>query len=165
MNRYLVILGERGSATAAGFLQWGELDIAAASLQWNSQKIQVTGPTAVKNRNYNRVIADLHLEADVLWASAVLDSSDNGPFTSAVYPLALVNPSTKQPISLMAERPVLWQIDGFKVEALASPSPLIPGTALMIGTDDENYHGQFRPLATTEQSPYGNPSPKSATTQ
>ena len=164
-NRYLVILGERGTATAAGFLQWGELDIAAASLQWNSQKIQVTGPTALKNRNYNRVIADLHLEGDVLWASAVLDSSDNGPFTSAVYPLALVNPSTKQPISLMAERPVLWQIDGFKVEAIASPSPLIPGAALMIGTDDENYHGQFRPLATTEQSPYGNPSPKSATTQ
>lgn len=165
VNRYLVILGERGTATAAGFLQWGELDLAAANIQWNSQKIQVTGPTALKNRNYNRVIADLHLEADVLWASAVLDSSDNGPFTSAVYPLALVNPAAKQPISLMAERPVLWQIDGFKVEALASPSPLIPGAALMIGTDDENYHGQFRPLAITEQSPYGNPSPKPATTK
>ncbi|MCA1928810.1 hypothetical protein [Rheinheimera sp.] len=165
VNRYLVILGERGTATTAGFLQWGELDIAAASIQWNSQKIQVTGPTGLKNRNYNRVIADLHLEADVLWASAVLDSSDNGPFSSAVYPLALVNPAAKQAISLMAERPVLWQIDGFKVEALASPSPLLPGSALMIGTDDENYHGQFRPLATTEQSPYGNPSPKPATTK
>ena len=65
----------------------------------------------------------------------------------------------------MAERPVLWQIDGFKVEALASPSPLIPGSALMIGTDDENYQGQFRPLATTEQSPYGNPKPTEPTTK
>lgn len=163
VNRYLVILGERGTATTAGYLQWGELDMAAASIQWNAQKIQVTGPTGQKNRNYNRVIADLHLEGDVLWASAVLDKSDNGPFSSAVYPLALLNPTAKQPISLMAERPVLWQIDGFKVEALASPSPLIPDSALMIGTDDENYHGQFRPLATTEQSPYGNPSPKPAT--
>ncbi|EGM77984.1 hypothetical protein Rhein_1930 [Rheinheimera sp. A13L] len=165
VNRYLVILGERGTATAAGFLQWGELDLAAANIQWNSQKIQVTGPTKLKNRHYNRVISDLHLEGDVLWASAVLDSSDNGPFASAVYPLALVTPNSKQPISLMAERPVLWQVDGFKVEGLASPSPLVPGSALMMVTDDENYHGQFRPLAITEQSPYGNPSPKPATTQ
>lgn len=165
VNRYLVILGERGSATTAGFLQWGELDMAAGSIQWNGQKIQVTGPTGVKNRSFNRVIADLHLEADVLWASAVLDSADNGPFSSVIYPLALLNPAAKQPVSLMAERPVLWQIDGFKVEALASPSPMIPGSSLMIGTDDENYHGQFRPLATTEQSPYGNPTSTPATSQ
>ena len=165
INRYMVILGERGTATAAGFLQWGELDMAAGNIQWNGQKIQVTGPTGLTNRNYNRVIADLHLQADVLWASAVLDSSDNGPFASVVYPLALVNASAKQPISLMAERPVMWQVDGFKVEALAAPSPILPGTALMIGTDDENYHGQFRPLATTEQSPYGNPNTKPATTK
>ncbi|MFC4656363.1 MULTISPECIES: hypothetical protein [Rheinheimera] len=154
-QNYLLILGERGGAGQPGFLQWGQLNLASSTLSWNSQKLLVSGPTGVDSAVYPRKIADLYLQNDVLWASAVADNGDNGPFHSVIYPLALVNPSQPQPVNLMAQRPVFWRLDGLKIEAIAMPALSVEQAALMVGSDDENYQGVIRPLQKTSLSPYG----------
>ncbi|MCT6700802.1 hypothetical protein [Rheinheimera sp. 4Y26] len=145
-NRYLLILGERGGDGLAGSLVWGEFDLAAGAIHWQPGRIAVQAPQPEKAEPKQRDIADLYLESNVLWASAVREAGDGGPFSSFIYQLALIDPQAAVPVNLIGSSKIYWQVDGFKVEALAPPSPLLPGSSLAIGTEDEWLHGQWRAL-------------------
>jgi hypothetical protein len=145
-NRYLLVLGERGGNGKAGSLVWGEFDLAAGAISWNPNRLAVQAPVPNPAEPQQRDIADLYLESNVLWASAVREGSDGGPFSSFIYQVALLDPQAATPINLIASSKIAWQIDGFKVEALAAPSPMLPGSSLAIGTEDEWLHGQWRAL-------------------
>ena len=93
-----------------------------------------------------RDIADLYLESNVLWASAVREAGAAGPFSSFIYQVALVDPQAIEPVRLLAASRIFWQLDGLKIEGLAAPSPLFPNSSLAIGTEDEWFHGQWRAL-------------------
>lgn len=150
-NRFLLILGERGGGDAAssnrqGSLQWGEFDIAAGHISWSSQRLLVNAPRVDIIAPAQRDIAALYLEANTLWATAVREAGPQGPFSSLIYQVAFVDPQASTPVQLINQPTSKWQLDGFKVEALAAPSPLVPGSALSIGSEDEHFGGQWRAL-------------------
>lgn len=149
-NRFLLMLAERGDEQHAGSLQTGVLDVAAADIQWSAQRIPVLSPqTEGKAR---RDIADLYLEGSQLWAVAVTDNGDQGPFNSMVYRVATIDVTQTQPVMINTKPAAIWRIDGFKVEALAAPSPLLPNSRMIFGTDDENFAGAIRPLENNEHA-------------
>ncbi len=153
-NRYLLILGERGGRGNRGKLIAGELDIAAGDIVWSEQTFAAQPPLPYSMDPALRDIADLYLESNILWASAVREASDVGPYSSIIYQIALIDVNAAQPISVIASSQAFWQIDGFKVEALAAPSALLPGSSIAIGTEDEHFNGQWRALfAPHGQSP------------
>lgn len=145
-NRYLVILGERGGEQKRGSLQTGDFDIAANQVLWSDERLSVIPPQPDPGEPYQRDIAALYLESNVLWASAVREAGPAGPFSSFIYQVALVDAQAPQPIQLIGGSKIYWQLDGLKVEGLAAPSPLLPGSSLAIGSEDEKLGGVWRAL-------------------
>lgn len=145
-NRFLLVLGERGGNGERGSLTWGDFDLAAGDIQWSNQRIPVQPPVPNLAQPTQRDIADLYLESNVLWASAVREAGNAGPFSSFIYQVALVDPLADIPVNLISGGKIFWQVDGMKVEALASPSQLFPNSSMAMGTEDEWFHGQWRAL-------------------
>lgn len=145
-NRYLLILGERGGEQKRGSLVHGDFDIAAGQVLWSPQRLAVLAPQPDLSEPFQRDIADLYLESNVLWASAVREAGPVGPFSSFIYQVALIDTQAAEPVRLLRESRVFWQIDGLKVEGLAAPSPLLPGSSLAIGSEDEKLGGAWRSL-------------------
>jgi hypothetical protein len=145
-NRYLLVLGERGGEQRRGSLVYGEFDIAASQILWSEQRQSVIPPHSEASEPFQRDIAELYLESNVLWASAVREAGPAGPFSSFIYQVALVDPQAAEPVRLLRESRVFWQLDGIKVEGLAAPSPLLPGSSLAIGSEDEKLGGVWRSL-------------------
>jgi len=145
-NRYLLVLGERGGEQKRGSLVHGEFDIAAGQIIWSPQRLAVLPPQPDSSEPFQRDIADLYLESNVLWASAVREAGPAGPFSSFIYQVALVDPQAAEPVRLLRESRIFWQIDGLKVEGLAAPSPLLPGSSLSVGSEDEKLGGVWRSL-------------------
>ncbi|OBP14547.1 hypothetical protein A5320_12345 [Rheinheimera sp. SA_1] len=108
--------------------------------------MQVQPPQPDLAQPAQRDIADLYLESNVLWASAVREAGNGGPFSSFIYQVALLDPQAPTPVNLISGGKIFWQIDGMKVEALAAPNNLFPNSSLAIGTEDEWFHGQWRAL-------------------
>lgn len=144
-NRYQLVLAERGDQHRAGSLQLGVLDLAANDLQWQPQRVAIVSPVATKTE-HQRDLADLYLDGNQLWGVAVRDVGEQGPFQSLIYKVATLDQTAPQQLFINPFPKVAAQIDGFKVEALAAPSSLTPGTLFMIGTDDENFGGVIRPI-------------------
>lgn len=145
-NRFLLVLGERGGLGQRGSLTWGEFDLAVGDIQWATQRLPVEPPQPNLAEPAQRDIADLYLESNVLWASAVREAGNTGPFSSFIYQVALLDPQAAVPVNLIAGGKIFYQIDGMKVEALAPPSQLFPNSSMAIGTEDEWFHGQWRAL-------------------
>ena len=145
-NRYLLVLGERGGEQRRGSLVHGDFDIAAGQILWSPQRLAVVPPMPDHNEPFQRDIADLYLESNVLWASAVREAGPAGPFSSFIYQVALVDPQAIEPVRLLAASRIFWQLDGLKVEGLAAPSPLLPGSSLSVGSEDEKLGGIWRSL-------------------
>jgi hypothetical protein len=152
-GRWLVILGERGGSERqrAGILRWGVLDLASGHLAFSkagSAGIAVAPPRDWTMSPAARAIADLHLAADgVLWAAATVDPGDAGPFRSAVYAAADVDPSREPALRATAAPVAAWRLDGLKVEGLAAPPELLgSGAALLVASEDEALGGVVRPL-------------------
>jgi len=145
-NRYLLVLGERGGEQRRGSLVHGDFDIAAGQILWSPQRLAVLPPLPDHNEPFQRDIADLYLESNVLWASAVREAGPAGPFSSFIYQVALVDPQAVEPVRLLAASRIFWQLDGLKVEGLAAPSPLLPGSSLSVGSEDEKLGGIWRSL-------------------
>lgn len=150
-NRYLLVIAERGSATSPGSLQTGELDLAAAEVIWRDDRVQVNAPKSRLAPLAQRDIADLYLQDQTVWAVAVQESSDLGPFASVVYPVATLDLSKPQPLQLIIAPQAHWLIDGLKIEALASPPPALPSAAIAVGIEDELLQGGWRVLASPLQ--------------
>lgn len=145
-NRYLLVLGERGGEQKRGALVHGDFDIAAGQIQWSPTRLPVLAPQPDQAEPFQRDIAELYLESNVLWASAVREAGPAGPFSSFIYQVALIDPQAAEPVQLLRESRIYWQIDGLKVEGLAAPSPLLPGSSLAIGSEDEKLGGIWRSL-------------------
>lgn len=145
-NRFLLVLGERGGRGKRGSLTWGDFDLAAGDIQWSTTRIPVQPPLPNSAEPAQRDIADLYLESNVLWASAVREAGNAGPFSSFIYQVALLDPQAETPVNLISGGKIFWQVDGMKVEALAAPSQLFPNSSMAIGTEDEWFYGQWRAL-------------------
>lgn len=147
-NRYQLILAERGDQHHAGALQLGVFDLAANDVQWQSQRIAVMSP--MRKNAASRDLADIYLQGNQLWGVAVRDTGDQGPYQSMIYPVARYDATAEHPLLIHPMPQVSATIDGFKVEALAAPSSLHPQSMLLFGTDDEDFGGVVRPIATPE---------------
>ncbi len=143
-GRTLVILGQYGGDGPAR-LRWGSY--RDGELRFDDvgrEGLAVAVPGEWWGRP--RAIGDLHLDGGLLWAAASEDPGDQGPFRSLIYELARVEPTESVPVRLLREPRVAWTVDGFKIEALAAPADLTPGSPLSFGTEDEAYGGVWRPL-------------------
>ncbi|WP_229529056.1 hypothetical protein [Planctobacterium marinum] len=157
-RKFYVVLGERGGSEAYpnGVLRIGVLDYDRSLLSWDEYQdkaVTVVAPELWGNPQLRRTISDLHLDNQgTVWAVATEDAGDEGPFRSIVYPAASVTDAThSEPLQRVNAPKIFWQIDGFKVEALAAPSVMVPGSVLSIGTEDESYGGTWRPLFAAPQ--------------
>jgi hypothetical protein len=152
-DRVLVILGERGGSAAfpTGVLRWGTLDLARGELDFGEAGragVRVAAPASFADGRPVRAIGDLHLDPDGgLWAAATEDPGDAGPFRSAIYRVATVDPRAEPPVRPSPDPRPVWVLDGFKVEALSAPPVTVRGSVLAVGTEDEKLGGAWRALA------------------
>lgn len=162
-GRYLVLVGERGGSVThpEALLRHSLFDPREESLVWRENKIDVKALTASWPEGVDvRGISDLYADPDgVLWAVAAVEHyvesgaspfdetlTDNGPFRSVIYRLGTIDPGSETPIDLDEDPKVFWTLDGFKIEALAAPSPLVRGSVLASASDDESFGGIWRAL-------------------
>lgn len=151
-NQILLIIGERGGSNAYehGILRLGVLDYDNTKLSWKKYEkgaISVTAPGSWISPNLKRDISDLYAdEKGILWAAATEDAGDKGPFRSIIYKVATIGKGTRDPITIMPVSKAAWVIDGFKVEALAGPTDIVPGSFMSFATEDESLNGNWRPL-------------------
>lgn len=152
-GKTLVILGERGGSTAyaSGLLRWVTLDLASAGVlvfsATGSAGHPIDAPGVWTDSTRNRDISALYLDDDYnLWAAATEELGDSGTFKSVVFKVATVSPDDPNPINVLRPFSVEHTVDGFKVEALAAPTPHVAGSVFAIGTEDEVYGGTWRPL-------------------
>ncbi|MBN8446682.1 MAG: hypothetical protein J0M22_14570 [Gammaproteobacteria bacterium] len=150
-NRYLLVLAERGGEGKAGTLQTGELDLAAAEVRWHADKTPVNAPKMRLAPANQRDIADLYLQDQTLWAVAVQESGELGPFASVIYPVATLDLTKATPLEILAAPLAHWVLDGEKVEALASAPPVMPSSALAVGSENELLNGSWHVLASPLQ--------------
>ncbi|MDP8257091.1 MAG: hypothetical protein P9M14_15195 [Candidatus Alcyoniella australis] len=145
-QRKLLLLGERGGSDANpnGKLRLCSIGTDNALQVIQEQALSVDD-TLWSDPLRNRDIAELYLDPEGrLWGAAAQDQGDGGPFRSVIYLAGKVETQAENPLQLRPAPLVVYRIDGFKVEALCAP--LIPGSALSAGTDDEDYGGTWRPL-------------------
>lgn len=152
-NNIYVVLGERGGSRnyKNGYLRIGVLGYSESSLSWSeyaSRALEVAAPGNWNNAKSKRSISDLYLDKNgIIWAVATEDAGNEGPFKSVVYKAAEISGNESHlPIRAINSKKAYWTIDGFKVEALAGPSSVVPGSFMSIGTEDETYMGAWRPL-------------------
>jgi hypothetical protein len=156
-NRYLLVLAERGGDGKVGTLQTGELDLAAAEVRWHADKTPVNAPKMRLAPDNQRDIADLYLQDQTLWAVAVQESGEFGPFASVIYPVATLDITKPLPLQILAAPLAHWILDGEKVEALASAPPLAPAAAIAVGTENELLNGAWHLLASPLQQTTAQP--------
>lgn len=152
-NTIYILLGERGGTTLNpnGLLRIGILKKGKEKVDWKTygdEAIVVKAPKSKKDKRVIRSITDLHMSKEgVLYASAAVDSGDMGPFSSIVYKVGQVYfENHKVKLALSKNRKPLYVVDGFKIEALSSAPLDMPDCKFSIGTEDESYPGQWRPL-------------------
>lgn len=152
-NTIYVVLGERGGSETYinGYLRIGILNYSNSSLSWSkyaSRSVEIVAPGNWNNVQFKRSISDLYLDKNgIIWAVATEDAGDEGPFKSVVYKAAMVSDKGNHlPVRAINSKKAYWTIDGFKVESLAGPSSVVPGSFMSIGTEDETYMGVWRPL-------------------
>jgi hypothetical protein len=149
----LVVVGERGGSPEHphGSLRWARFDLAASALAWDeagNRGLQLRRPEGWELDPGARAIGDLYLDGSgALWAAATTDpDGDVGPFRSAVYRAATVDPKRTRPVEIVPRPRAEWRLDGFKIEGLAAPPKAPPKAALSIATEDEEYGGAWRTL-------------------
>lgn len=156
-DRVLLVLGERGGSSVYpnGVLRIGALDLATGDLQWREagragMPITAPGdwPVAPDGSAITpRAISDLYVDSGgTLWAVATADAGDLGPFRSIIYPLGTMTSGQDPGVALKKAPAATWVLDGLKVEALAGPAALLPGSALSLGSEDEDLGGVWRGL-------------------
>ncbi len=156
-GRVLLLLGERGGSSVypTGVLRTGELNLATGDLQWREAGragLPITAPggwpVAPDGSEVTpRAISDLYVDSDgTLWAVATADAGDLGPFRSIIYPLGTLTSGPDPGVALKRAPAATWVVEGLKVEALAGPAAILPGSALSLGTEDEDLGGVWRGL-------------------
>jgi len=145
-GKALVILGERGGSAAfpRGVLRWGLFDLGTNEFQFlpgGERGAVVTAPGAWPSPEDRRDITGLFLDQDnTLWASAVMDGGDWGPFHSVVYAVASVDVNKDLPVLLISDPAVGWKVPGHKIEGLVAP-PDWSGDDLLLATFEDELMG------------------------
>ncbi len=140
-GRSVLVWAYRGDDSTSAKIFWGTFDVGKYAVHdVRSVEFRVPWPTASSVRH----VSDLFLDAaGVLLVTASSDSSDDGPFGSALYVAgafsedadgSIVFRKNATPISLR-------RFAGRKVEAIT----LVPGPkgGIVFGTDDENAGGSL----------------------
>lgn len=142
-NDLLVVIGEREATMVPENIRWDILNYSnwTNTLSFN----EGTNFFSPISDRLSRDVSDLYLDSDsFLWCSGTFDNADPGPFKSVIYLIGKINPQANPPVYIAAKPYKAWQLPGYKIEALASP--ILQGSALSIGTDDEDYGGTWRAL-------------------
>jgi hypothetical protein len=150
-GKTFLIYGERGGQnTKLARIIWGELNLD------KKDPFVLLGDKALVAKSLlgDRDCSDLFLkqgsDSHIVWSVATIDSDINtGPFKSVIYEAGSITLNTKKEIIDFEpnnDPNVIWQLDGLKVEALATPASSIPKSEVSIGSDDEDYGGIWRPL-------------------
>ncbi|MDY6936114.1 MAG: hypothetical protein SWY16_00485 [Cyanobacteriota bacterium] len=134
-GRLLAVWADRGSGERAAIVYWGELDLAALTVN-APEAIAVRVPWPEGNVRH---ISDLKVDdRGGLTITSAMDSGDDGPFDSAVYHAGTFAVDGEAIAFEAASelRPVA-RYDGRKIEAIELLTAPVGGTIL--GTDDENF--------------------------
>lgn len=152
-NDLYILLGERGGTVRFpnGLIRVGILKEEANEIDWQTyadKTFEAKLPKSVGTFSMMRTITDLHLDIDGrIFASAAIDASDIGPYKSFVYQLGtVVFKKGKLEIEKSKTNKMYYTVDGFKIEALSASPKFINNSKLCIGTEDENFPGQWRAL-------------------
>ena len=149
----LLVLGERGGSDPfpSGVLRWGRFDLETHAFRWSpggSRGRSVRAPGRWPESGNRRDITGLFLDReDRLWASAALDGGDEGPFRSVVFMVATVDASSPDPITLLPDPAVGWEVGEHKIEGMTSaPSYSGTGFRILAASEDESFGGGVRVL-------------------
>lgn len=152
-GKTILVFGERGGptdgGTKTGTVVWGTIDLE--SYQFGKLgEAPLVNQSLLGDRDCSalRLIANKDGSISVL-SVATRDADDNGPFHSVLYRAGrfTVNPMKKTiEFERDAKPPILSDLSGIKVEALAGPAANAPGSKYSIATDDEHFGGVWRPL-------------------
>ncbi|MEW5757542.1 MAG: hypothetical protein AB1810_14700 [Pseudomonadota bacterium] len=148
-GRTLVILGGWGGdpENPSGVVRWGELDTAQGVLSWADTSVRFRAPGVWPHPEERHDLSDLYLDGrGKLWAAAVSDGGDDGPFNSVVYLLGRVEAAAEPPLRLEHTMAATWSEDGFKIEGLAGPPGAPPNAFMSFATEDEHLGGVWRPM-------------------
>lgn len=140
----VIVLGARGGKGQPSRLVWGrQAGTEFQKLGEQEFSLEELVPGA-------RSCADLQLvskpEGWQVLTVAATDPGDLGPFRSAVVLVGMLRSRGSSVWLVTGGTPVLAELDGLKVEALAPTPKGIEGSTFCIGTDDEVYGGLWRPL-------------------
>lgn len=149
-ERVMLLFAERGERELEARISWAEINPQGNSGELKPQPGAgqsfrlpgLAGPTA-------RQISDLSVDSrGWVYVASTLDPGDAGPFRSQVWRMGWLTVGRSGALSLVVspEPQLVAQVDGFKVEALATRELPDGRRQLFIGTDDEWYGGALRLL-------------------
>lgn len=134
-----VLFAGRGGEGQQSKIYWGELgDKGLAFSPEGLSGRTVSAPTVGPGQ---RDIADLTADKNGnLWASATIDTGDDGVFTSSVYQLGRLTPGGDAPFEAKLGRS--YSVPHVKAEALA----LQANGTMFVGSDNESSGGRFESI-------------------
>jgi hypothetical protein len=136
----LLVWAERGDDKIPAKMSWAGFDIKENQLQTpEAQPVEFNAPFPQLNR---RSISDLAIDGSgKVWVAASSESSDDGPFQSAIYHLGTFTQHDNQ-IEWSAANEITplvrYEHDNVKVEGLFATA-----NGLIVGTEDENLGGKI----------------------
>jgi hypothetical protein len=151
-NTLLLILGERGGSKAypSGTLRWGSLNLLNHDLEIDEAGrigINIDAPGNWTDSKSNRDISGLYLTADnYLWISGSEELAEAGTFYSVIYKAGRVVPENPVPLQINFNPQVWREVAGFKIEAVAAPSPAVADSMMSFATEDEIFGGVWRAI-------------------
>ena len=143
VDEVLVILGEREiSPNSHAVLHWARIDLSVLA---DTLDLTTRAYPGAATLPLTRVISDLFVdERSRLWAAAAEDGGEAGPYRSVVYLMGEVDGSSTAPLKLLATPLVVAQVHHLKIEGLTGP--IVPGSWLSVGTEDESLGAFWFPL-------------------
>lgn len=134
-----VLFAGRGGEGQASKIYWGEL--GQNGLSFSKEGLAGQSVAAPKVGEGQRDIAELTADkSGNLWASATIDTGNEGAFTSSVYQVGSLTPGGAAPFESKLGRQ--YSVPHVKAEALA----LQANGTMFIGSDNESSGGRFESI-------------------
>lgn len=134
-----VLFAGRGGEGQSSKIYWGEL--SESGLAFSKEGLAGQAVAAPRVGQGQRDIADLTADkSGNIWASATIDTGNDGVFTSSVYQVGQLTPGGAAPFQAKLGRD--YSVPHVKAEALA----LQANGTMFIGSDNESSGGRFESI-------------------
>lgn len=141
----ILVLGERGTDDLGGKISWGQIEFTGDSMSFLIQGDFSFKAPQLSAHEDTRDCTDLYIDGqNRLWVAAAIDRGNKGPFESVVFRLGTFDARRHRPTMSLDPLEVMWQLDGFKVEAIGAA--LSDPESLGFISEDEDLGGIWRPL-------------------